>query len=175
MLIYEALKKDHENLKPLLAELVRQENGGKSPTALIAKIRDELIPHSRAEEAIFYNSLRTIDGAGELVAHGYMEHMEAEAMLRTLQAIDLVDVKWTALAQKFKDGIEHHIKEEESDIFSAARLVLAEEEAEMMAEAFEELNPQIREGSFVQTTMDLVANLMPSRFAAPLRTFVYGK
>ena len=162
MLIYDALKKDHEKLKPLLAELVRQENGKKSPTALIAKIRDELIPHSRAEEAVFYNSLRTIDGAGGLVAHGYMEHMEAEAMLRTLQAIDLVDMKWTALAQIFKDGIEHHIQEEESDIFAAAKVVLAEEEAEMMAEAFEELKPQILEGSFVQTTMELDANLMPT-------------
>ncbi len=175
MTIYETLKKDHDGLKPLLAQLVEQEHGGKSPTALIEKIRDELIPHSRAEEAVFYNSLRTIDGAGELVTHGYMEHMQAEAMLRTLQAIDLVDVKWVSLAQKFKDGIEHHIEEEEGDIFSAARLVLVNEEAEMMAVAFEELKPQIREGSMIQTTMDLIANLMPNRFAAPLRTFVYGK
>ncbi len=81
----------------------------------------------------------------------------------------------TALAQKIEDAIEHHIEEEESDIFSAAKAVRAEEEAEMMAEAFKELKSQIREGPFVQTTMDLVANLMPSRFAAPLRTFIYGK
>ena len=96
-------------------------------------------------------------------------------MLRTLQAIDLVDAKWVGLAQKLKEDLEHHIEEEENDIFSAAQLVLATEEAEMMTIAFEELKPQIREGSFVQTTMDLVANLMPGRFAAPLRTFVYGK
>jgi hemerythrin superfamily protein len=174
MLIYEALKKDHEKLKPLLQKLVdASKEDAETRAEIIEKVRDELIPHSRAEEAVFYNSLRTIDGAKELAAHGYTEHLAAETMLRSLQAMDAVDVKWTETAKKLKKALEHHIAEEEGEIFTAAKAVLIDEEARMMAVAFEQMKPEIREGSFLQSTLDLVANMMPQRFAAPLRNFIY--
>jgi hemerythrin-like domain-containing protein len=174
MLIYDALKKDHDTLKPLLERLVNSADAD-APTRkkLIEQIRDELIPHARAEEAVFYNSLRTIDGAKELVAHGYTEHMEAEAMLRTLQAMEMVDANWTKVAKKLKDGIEHHIEEEEGKIFTAAKQVLAEEEAEVMADVFETMKPEIREGGFVSNTMEMIVNMMPVRFSEPLRAFLH--
>jgi hemerythrin superfamily protein len=174
MLIYEALRNDHNELKPLLERLVNSADAdAQTRTQLIEQIRDELVPHARAEEAVFYNSLRQIDGTKELVAHGYQEHMEAEMMLRSLQAMEMVDANWTKIARKFRDAIEHHIAEEEGNIFSAAQQVLAPEEAEAMTLAFEELKPQVREGGFVSNTLDMVINMMPPRFAAPLRTFLH--
>lgn len=174
MLIYDALKKDHDKLKPLLAELIEVAKADKSTRdRVIEQIRDELIPHARAEEAVFYNSLREIDDTRDLVVHGYTEHAEAEAMLRGLQAMEVVNADWTKLATKLKEAIEHHIRDEEGEIFSAAKQVLAVEEAQMMAQAFEQMKPEIREGSFVQNTLDLIANVMPLRFAQPLRNFLH--
>jgi hemerythrin-like domain-containing protein len=172
MLIYEALKKDHDKLKVLLNDLVGAADASEETrNNLIQQIRDELIPHARAEEAVFYNPLKEIDGTQSIVMHGYAEHMEAETILRTLQAMNAVNVEWTALAKKLKDGIEHHIAEEENEIFAAAQQVLAVEEAELMADAFEKLKPEIRKGGFMQNTLDLIANLMPERLAAPIRSF----
>ena len=122
---------------------------------------------------MFYNSLRSIEGTGELVAHSYAEHAEADALLRTLQTMDAMDLEWTKVAVKLKEGIEHHIAEEEGEVFAAAKQVLAPEEAEAMAEAFEAMKPEIKEGSFVGNTMDLLVNAMPARFAAPLREFMH--
>jgi hemerythrin superfamily protein len=174
MLIYEALKKDHDALKPLLDRLVQSADADDATRmALIGQIRDELVPHSRAEEAVFYNSLRSIDETKDLVMHGYAEHMEAETMLRALQGQEAIKADWTTTAQKLRDALLHHIEEEEGRIFESARQVLADEEAVAMAEAFEQMKPEVREGGFMQNTLDLIANVMPQRFATPLRNFLH--
>ena len=172
MLIYDALKTDHDKVKQLLNELVQlDETGEDRRHQLITQIHDELIPHSRAEESVFYNSLRAIDSAKDIALHGFEEHMEAEALLRTLQAKDKIDADWKATAQKLKKAIEHHISEEEGRIFNVAQQLFTQEEAQMMAQAFEQLKPEVREEGFLRHTLDMVANLMPPRFAASIRTF----
>ena len=174
MNIYQALKKDHEKVKGLLAELVSLGEGDeKRFSTLVGKIRDELIPHSRAEEAVFYNSIREVNTAKNLVWHGYEEHMMAETLLRSLQAADKIDVHMKTMAKKLKSALEHHIEEEEGEIFAAAQQLFTEQEAVEMAKAFEGLKPEIKEGNIVQTTLDMVANMMPPRLAAQLRTFIY--
>lgn len=172
--IYDVLMKDHRKVEALLERLVHSADADdKTRSSLIEQIRDELIPHARAEEAVFYNSLSTIPEAKDLVRHGYAEHMEAETLLRTLQGLDAVGAEWNTVAKKLRDGILHHIEEEEGKIFSAAKQLLVKEEVTMMAEAFEEMKPKIREGGFVQNTLELVANMMPERFAGPLRNFLH--
>lgn len=122
MNIYESLKADHEKVKGLLSRLVTLGEGDeKEFSSLVEQIRDDLIPHSRAEEAVFYNSIRAVNTAKDLVWHGYEEHMMAESMLRTLQAGDKVDVHLLSIAKKLKAALEHHIEEEEGKIFSAAQ------------------------------------------------------
>lgn len=171
MIIYEALRNDHDTVRQLLNELVMlNENDEQRRHSLIDQIRDELVPHSRAEESVFYNSLRAIDSAKDIVMHGYQEHMEAETLLRSLQLKDKIDADWKSNAQKLKKALEHHIQEEEGKIFSVAQQLFTEEEALMMGQAFEQLKPEVRDEGFVRTTLDMVANLMPPRFAASLRT-----
>lgn len=169
MLIYDALKKDHEKLKSLLDELLSLTEKDERRNSLIAEIRDELIPHARAEESVFYNSLRSIEGTKPLIKESFQEHIEAEALLRTLQMRDKIDVEWRTTAQKLKDSLVHHIREEEGAIFTAAREYLTSQEAEMMADAFERMKPEIRKEGFVKTTFDLVANMMPPRFMSSFR------
>jgi hemerythrin-like domain-containing protein len=172
MLIYEALKTDHDKIKELLNELVvLGESDEERRHTLIFKIHDELIPHARAEESVFYNSLRAIDSAKDIALHGFEEHMEAEALLKTLEGKDKVDTEWKETAQKLKSAIEHHISEEEGRIFNVAQQLFTQEEAQMMGQAFEQLKPEVREEGFLRHTLDAVANLMPPRFAASIRTF----
>lgn len=174
MNIYSALKSDHDKVKALLSELVSLSEGDeKRFSTLVAKIRDELIPHSRAEEAVFYNSIREVDIAKNLVWEGYEEHMAAEALLRSLQAVNKVDVQSKKLAEKLKAALEHHIQEEESEIFSAAKQLFTAEESTEMGRAFQSLKSEVKEGSIIQTTLDTVANMMPVRLARPLRSFIY--
>lgn len=172
MQIYEALVKDHRKVQDLLNQLVNLNAGDEEIRhELVDKIRDDLIPHSRAEEAVFYNSIRAINTAKDLVWHGYEEHMMAESLLRTLQVAEKIDAGWRQTAQKLKAALDHHIEEEEGKIIPVAQQLFTDEEAEIMAEAFEKMKPEIKEEGFMQTTLDMIANLLPARLAAPLRTF----
>jgi hypothetical protein len=174
MLIYEALKRDHLKLKSLTGELI---NAGKKKELrraklLIEEIRDELIPHSRAEEAIFYNVLATSEKTEPFVLHhGFQEHFEAEAALRALQAKETVDAEWMLLAEKFMKLSDSHIREEETELFDFARILISDKEAEMMATAFEQLKPKVQKEGWVKDALDLASKLMPPRYAATLRTF----
>lgn len=165
MKIYEALKKDHDQLKEHLQQLIAlNENDESAREILVRQIRDDLIPHSRAEESVFYNSLRAFDSAKEIAMHSYKEHMEAEVLLRMLQLRDKVDADWKETAIKLKTALEHHIQEEEGTIFRIAQGLFTDTEAEMMAQSFERLKPEVKEEGFMGTTWDMVSNLMPPRF-----------
>ena len=176
MQIYEALKSDHEKVRGLLGELISlDDEDSASRSRILEQIRDELIPHSRAEEAVFYNSIRAVNTAQDLVWHSFKEHMEAEALLRALQAMDKVDVSWKKTAHKLNEALNHHILEEENKIIPVAEHLFTHEEAEAMGEAFEEMKPEVQEEGFLQTTLDMIANMMPTRLAAPLRTFTFNE
>jgi hemerythrin superfamily protein len=167
--IYQALTNDHNELKPLLDRLVEASEADRDTGKILERIHALLIPHSRAEEAVFYNSLREIEGAKSCVAHTYREHMAAETMLRTLKGFEKINVEWTTLAKKLREALLHHIQEEESVIFAKARQVFLDTEAQQMALAFEEAKQQAEEQGDIKNMMDMVANLMPKRFGDKMR------
>ncbi len=161
--IYEALEADHKVLKNLLSELVATEVGTVARRRAVIAVKQELIPHSRAEEAVFYNTLRAIknEALKELImGHGYGEHIEAENLLNGL----LKEEGDEDLAPEFKKAIEHHIKEEEGEMFTAARQVLLADEATLMGESFIELKSQVLRQGDEQNIKELVMNILPRRF-----------
>jgi hemerythrin superfamily protein len=171
MNIYEVLKKDHVEVLSLVDELISLKDDDDYREILVQQISDALIPHSRAEESVFYNTLRAVNAPKKEVFHGFKEHMEAEAILKTLQAKDKLNMEWKSVARKLKEALTHHIKEEETEIFSVAQEVFTAEEAEAMGEAFIELKPKVEEQSGLGRTADMVINLMPPRLASKIRDF----
>lgn len=174
MEIYEALKADHEEVKEFLRELVALKEDDDYRFVLIQEISSALIPHARAEEAVFYNTLRAVDADKALVRHGYREHMEAEALLRTLQVMDKLDLTWKPIAEKLQEAVLHHIEDEENEIFAEARQAFTPEEAVGMAQAFTELKGKVSQEGIVKNTMDMVVNLMPPRLADRIRNIGTG-
>jgi len=175
MQIYDVLKKDHQEVKALLTELVSLPDDSKGASALVDKIRDGLIPHSRAEEAVFYNSLREVPEANGKAWHGYEEHLEAETILRSLQVASKTGMGWKPLAQKLKTALDHHVAEEEGEFFSLARRALSDTEATQMAAAFQKMKPEIKEQGLMGTTIDLIANMMPTRFTEAFKKGSKGR
>ena len=172
MNIYDALSKDHRKFEALLDQLVttsKAENEQWKST--LDELRRGVITHAHAEEAVFYNALREADESTKLVLHGYTEHAAAETEIRTLGAAKAVDANWTSLTERLSKDLRHHIQEEETRIYDAARKVLSDEEAQRIGEAFERLKVEMAgdADSMVASTIDLVANLLPPRFKQSLR------
>lgn len=169
MNIYDALKADHLELKEVLNELVNLEQDDDYRMILIEQIVSSLIPHSRAEESVFYNSIRAVSSDNSPVMHSYKEHLEAETLLRTLQVKDKANFDWKNTAIKLKKSLEHHIQEEENRIFVEARKYFSNEEADMMGEAFLKMKQRVAKEGFMKTSFDMVVNLMPPRFIEKLK------
>ncbi|KHD87355.1 MAG: hypothetical protein OM95_14725 [Bdellovibrio sp. ArHS] len=173
MLIYDALRKDHDEVKELLARLIElEETQTASPqrTKLIEQIVETLIPHARAEEAVLYNSLRMLKDSKDDAMHAYREHMEAEALLRVLQVQDKANMAWKTTARKLQSSLEHHIQEEENHLFMVAQGLFTDEEAEAMTDEFNDMKMEVSEKGFMGTTLDMITNLMPPAMSDALRS-----
>lgn len=178
MTIYEALSKDHRQFERLLDRLLETSKAGTDEwKGILDELRRGVIAHAHAEEAVFYNSLREADEGKGLVMHSYGEHAMAEGELRTLGAAKLIDAKWTSMVEKLRKDLLHHIQEEESRVFAAARKVFTEEEANQIGAAFERLKTATaKDGdSMIASTIDLVANLLPPRLTNAFRKNVKVK
>lgn len=167
--IYQALKNDHDELKEVLNELCSLRDDDDYRFTLIEKVKDLLIPHARAEESVFYNTLRAINADKSLKGHGYTEHVAAETLLRTLEALDKLNTGWKGTAEKLRDALSEHILYEETAVFDEARNALSPQEADSIASAFQSLKPKVQEQGAMKNTLDMVINMMPPRFADKVR------
>ena len=143
------LEADHTKVKRLLADLESTtERGVKTREELFATIKGELIVHETIEEEIFYPALKSHPRAKDIVLEGYEEHHVVDLLMSELESLDVTDEKWGAKAVVMKENIEHHIEEEEGEMFAKARQVfdraelldLGERMAERKLSAQRELN-----------------------------------
>jgi hypothetical protein len=127
------MKEDHEKLKKLLerAEHAQAENSREN---LLEKIRTELKPHERMEEEVFYPALKGHRKAKDIVLEGYQEHHVADVIFAELQNTPVGSDVWKAKMKVLKEGLEHHIEEEEGEMFKTARAVFDKNELEALGE-----------------------------------------
>jgi hypothetical protein len=129
------LEADHRKVKSLLAELESTtERGVKTRSELFATIKGELTLHETIEEEIFYPALKSHPKAVDIVLEGYQEHHVVDLLMGELEGMDVTDETWGAKATVMKENIEHHIEEEEGEMFQKARQVFDRAELEELGE-----------------------------------------
>ena len=99
------------------------ERGVKTRGELFATIKGELTLHEIVEEEIFYPELKAHPKAKDIVLEGYEEHHVVDVLMGELEALDVTRRAWGAKALVMKENIEHHIEEEEGEMFAKARQV----------------------------------------------------
>jgi hemerythrin-like domain-containing protein len=133
------LKADHDKVKKLLGELESTtERGVKTREGLFATIKGELTVHETIEEQIFYPALKEHPKAKDLVLEAYEEHHVVDQVMAELEGLDVSDETWGAKATVMKENVEHHIDEEEQEMFAQARKVFDKSELEDLGARMEE-------------------------------------
>ena len=132
---FELLEEDHKKVKKLLEELdSTTERGIKTRTELFAKIKQEMKVHEAIEEEILYPALKEHPKAKEIVLEGYEEHHVVDTLMGELEATPVDDEKWGAKLSVMKENIEHHIEEEEDEMFAKARTAFDKDELEALGD-----------------------------------------
>ena len=134
------LKTDHDQVKKMLEEGEKTtERAEKTRPEILKKLKRELTAHERMEEEIFYPALRTHPRAREIVAEGYEEHHVVDMVMSEIEMTPVDDEAWGAKFKVMKENIEHHIEEEEGQMFKDARSVFSREELEELGARMAEL------------------------------------
>jgi hypothetical protein len=123
------LEEDHKKVKKILNDLdSTTERGVKTRQELFAKVRHELEVHEAIEEEIFYPALKEHPKAKDLVLEAYEEHHVVDMVMAEIADVPFEDETWGAKLTVMKENVEHHIEEEEDEMFKQARQVFSDEE-----------------------------------------------
>jgi len=135
------LVKDHEEAKALAKEMHETASPTRRMT-LLGKLKPALTAHSRTEEKVVYDALlrvRANDASHELGDEGYVEHSLVDELLSTLSSISASTERWKATAKVLHELLEHHIQEEESDVFALLGEHYDRDELQTMGAQFQRL------------------------------------
>jgi hemerythrin-like domain-containing protein len=129
------LKDDHDKMKKLLTETEQTtERGAKTREELFTKIKEELTVHEAIEEEIFYPALKDHPKAKEITLEAYEEHHVVDMVMAEIEGVPFDDERWSAKFKVMKENIEHHIEEEENEMFKQARDVFEKRELEELGD-----------------------------------------
>jgi hemerythrin superfamily protein len=117
------LKQDHANVKALFKEFDGLgDRAFASKKKLADKICLELTRHATAEEEIFYPALRAASKEAEdLVDEATVEHSSAKELIAQISEMDPHDELFDAKVKVLGEYIDHHVKEEEGEMFPQAK------------------------------------------------------
>jgi hypothetical protein len=123
------LEHDHRRLESLLKQCEDLPEGeGGARVALFETIAAELKVHELIEEKVFYPALKTHASAREIVLEGYQEHHVADLLVQELHDLPVTDERWAPKFGVLKENLEHHIEEEEDDMFPKAKKIMSSEQ-----------------------------------------------
>ena len=136
---FELLKKDHEKVSGIFEKLdATTERGVKTREELFTQLKQELEVHARIEEEIFYPLLKEASETEELTLEAFEEHAVVKQLLAELEALPKDDETWGAKLTVLKENVEHHVEEEEGELFDGAREVLSREQIDQLGTRMEE-------------------------------------
>jgi hemerythrin superfamily protein len=117
------LMADHKKVKKLFSDFnkLKDEGSDEDKAAIVEQICNELKVHTEIEEEIFYPAVRKDIDDADLMDEALVEHAGAKDLIAQLEEAspddDLYDAKVTVLGEQ----IDHHVKEEEGEMFPKAK------------------------------------------------------
>jgi hemerythrin-like domain-containing protein len=143
---FQLLKEDHQKVSGIFQQLEpTTERAEKTRTELFAKLKEELDIHAQIEESIFYPSIKQAAETREIVLEGFEEHHVIKMLLKELETLPVDTEQWTAKLKVLKENVEHHVEEEEQEMFQKAREVLSEDDINRLGAQMEQAKEQLKQ------------------------------
>ncbi|MBZ5488052.1 hemerythrin domain-containing protein [Halomonas aquamarina] len=146
MTIFEALRKDHDLQRDLMARLVETHGDSEERDTLYQQIKHELQHHAAAEERAFYIPLMEMDLTQEKARHSVAEHHEIDELIEQLDSTDYSASNWLTYAKQLQHLVTHHLDEEEQEVFQLAGRGLKNPQKTALADEYEQEMQRLRAG-----------------------------
>jgi iron-sulfur cluster repair protein YtfE (RIC family) len=132
---FELLKADHQKVADLFDQL--EKASGKRQLDILSRIKTELELHTHVEETIFYPAIEKPRETHDLTLEAYEEHDVVKRLLKELSGAKTASDEWKAKTKVLRENVEHHVEEEENELFDKSKDVLSNEEIEALGAQME--------------------------------------
>ncbi|WP_394836293.1 hemerythrin domain-containing protein [Pendulispora rubella] len=137
------LREQHQQVKGIFEKLEKK-NG--NAATLVRQLANALAGHMAIEQQLFYPAIREVDK--DHVDEGYEEHAVAELELKRLLRTDPADPNFKSRVTVLKELIEHHVKEEEQELFPKVEKKLDAGKLEALGAQLEKLFNDVQKDGY---------------------------
>jgi hypothetical protein len=139
--IYADLKRDHDKQRDMLKRIDAQKGNSAERRALFETFRLEVQSHAAAEEESLYATMLGRPDLRDDARHSVAEHKEVDDLIGELFEMEFGSDAWEQKFAHMRHRYEHHIDEEEEEMFPAAEEKLDDATEERLADTYEERKP----------------------------------
>lgn len=134
--IYQILKQEHDEVQDMLDQQIEGKKSGKAQD--LKEIQQQLSIHLSGEEKLLYPLLTKSEESKENAFEAFEEHHIAKVTLNELMKMSPGDKRWLAKLKVLKELIDHHVEEEERNLFKVAKKVISNEQAKEIGQKYQQ-------------------------------------
>ncbi len=139
--IFTVLKSDHDLHREMLEKIGQTSGDSEERRELFEAFRVEVTAHAAAEEESLYAEMLADPELREDGRHSVAEHKEIDDMLGEIQDTDMSSGAWLTKFKEMRHRYEHHIEEEEEEMFPAAEAHFDKAKAEKLGKKYDRRKP----------------------------------
>lgn len=146
--VFKLLKQDHQEVKQLFKKIEDSSDGAiKTREKSFKDLARELAVHASLEERIVYPRLQEIEDLEDTVKEGIEEHHVVEQLMEEIAKMSAGDEQWMAKVSVLKEMVDHHVEEEEKELFPKASKALEKDEIEELGQTVAEEKKDMLRGT----------------------------
>jgi hypothetical protein len=136
--VLELLSQEHDEAKKVFKKIEKSESPAERKR-LWAELSAALTLHEEMEETLFYPPLKEVAQTEDIVLEGYQEHHVMDILIEELNALDVKHETWEPKFKVLMENTEHHIEEEEGELWPKVRKVWSLEKRKEVGRQMEEM------------------------------------
>ncbi len=137
------LEQQHREVEELFEEFEDAGDGAeKTKERLCKEISDALAVHAEIEEKLFYPESKQPD-TEEILRESVEEHLAMKRLVADLIESDASDEQFEAKMKVLKEQVEHHVDEEEKELFPKVRKDLSKDELDDLGDRMQTLAEEL--------------------------------
>ncbi|MCT7977013.1 hemerythrin domain-containing protein [Laspinema olomoucense] len=139
--ILEILRADHRKADTLFME-IEKTSDAKKREEFFGQLYKDLSAHAEAEEEVVYPAIRA---QFPEVQHLYNEQAEMKQLLEAIKSSNGSDASFMTRVKQLKEMVQHHVKEEENEMFNKFQQAMNESQMEQVSKQFKEAKSRIQQ------------------------------
>ncbi|HKY04391.1 MAG TPA: hemerythrin domain-containing protein [Blastocatellia bacterium] len=132
----ELLKQDHQEASRMMDSL---EMSDQPQMQMFAQLKQALTLHTKMEETLLYPALEEHEETRDMVQEAYEEHQTVDEILAELSGLAPTGEDFTRKLAELRENVEHHVKEEETEMFPKVEQVLGRDRLQEMGRQMQQM------------------------------------